>query len=408
MSRKWLEQEGPSWVKEGILTREQYQRLLERTPRKENRIQSWLPTLGSLLMGLGILSFVASNWDGIPPLGRLAILVLSMVAFYLTGGTLLQRGHPHLGAALAGLGVISFGAGMVLVGQTFQYVAHDVRLFILWGLAAWFVSRLFGHGFLSILVFVIWSLSQWISVLEMGAYSYVTAVLFTGLFGWEAAKREHGMFRWLWAVGTVAQAWLWIVTIETDWLWFLPLLMAFVTVSEWLPRPWRSPLRTISLGGAYLSVIALLFTYPGSDDWNGITLPSSSLYLSVTGGLFLLFLWALQRQQRLRDLDGWMLFIPYFYVSVWTSPPIHTLLTLTILFAFSLTLLIRGMASAERGKANLGIILFLFTTILAYIHAAWDFMPKSLFFLVGGVILFVLGGILQRTKQGRFRTGGEH
>lgn len=407
MSRKWLEREGPLWVEEGILTSEQYQRLLERTPRKENRLQSWLPTLGSLLVGLGILSFVASNWDGIPPLGRLAILVCAMVVFYSVGYVLHRSHRPHLGAALAGLGVITFGAGMVLIGQTYQYVAHDVRLFILWGLAAWFVSRLWGHGFLSILVFVTWSLSQWVSVFEMGSFSYVTAVLFVGLFGWDARKRTHPAFPWLWAIGVVGQAWLWVVATEIHWLWFLPLLMGLMITGEWLPSSWRSSMRTVALGGAFLSLVALLFSVPGGNDWNGITLPAPVHYLSITGGLFLLALWVLQQKRRWPDMDGWILFLPFFYVSALTSALIHTILTLSVLFAFSLVLLIRGSRNGERGKANLGMILFLVTTFLAYIHAAWNFMPKSLFFLVGGVILFVLGAILQRTKQSRLATGGK-
>ena len=57
------------------------------------------------------------------------------------------------------------------------------------------------------------------------------------------------------------------------------------------------------------------------------------------------------------------------------------------LFVFSLQLLWRGYAEEWRAKINWGTVLFLLSTLVAYGKLTWDFMDKSLFFILGGVLM---------------------
>ncbi|MDM5197662.1 GDYXXLXY domain-containing protein [Fictibacillus enclensis] len=62
-------------------------------------------------------------------------------------------------------------------------------------------------------------------------------------------------------------------------------------------------------------------------------------------------------------------------------------------------LLSEGYRTEQRYQINWGIILFLLVTFIAYINLAWSFMPKSLFFLIGGILLFALYFFLQKKKK---------
>ncbi|MMZ62533.1 hypothetical protein D1872_247470 [compost metagenome] len=72
---------------------------------------------------------------------------------------------------------------------------------------------------------------------------------------------------------------------------------------------------------------------------------------------------------------------------------------LLILFVFSGYLLWIGYREDWSNKVNAGTLLFLFSTFIGYIQVAWDFLPKSLFFLVGGLLLFALNAFLQRQRR---------
>ncbi|UUZ84479.1 DUF2157 domain-containing protein [Paenibacillus sp. P26] len=92
MSRKWVEKEGPGWVERGIVTRDQVDRILALYEDKKHAARL-LPVLGSILVGLGILSFIAANWQDIPRLVRLALIVVLMAGFYGSGERAVRSGE---------------------------------------------------------------------------------------------------------------------------------------------------------------------------------------------------------------------------------------------------------------------------------------------------------------------------
>ena len=118
MSRKFLETESPAWVADGLISAAQQQKLLARYP-PEAQALGLLPILGSLLVGLSGLSVVAANWQGLPAALRLALLLGSLLGSYGAGAYFLRRGNPDLGHGLIGLGLILFGASIILTSQLY-------------------------------------------------------------------------------------------------------------------------------------------------------------------------------------------------------------------------------------------------------------------------------------------------
>ncbi|UOQ72980.1 hypothetical protein [Hymenobacter cellulosilyticus] len=70
--------------------------------------------------------------------------------------------------------------------------------------------------------------------------------------------------------------------------------------------------------------------------------------------------------------------------------------TLVVLYAYSGTVLWRAHQENNPDRVTLGTVLFILTTMVAYFKLTWAFMDKSLFFLVGGVLLLGMSWYLRR------------
>ena len=90
-------------------------------------------TIGVVLVGAGIFSFVAANWQAMTQLLKISIILLSMLILYCAGWYLKEKTSLiKTGEALILLGAIVYGAGIFLVAQMFNIRANWPDGFILW------------------------------------------------------------------------------------------------------------------------------------------------------------------------------------------------------------------------------------------------------------------------------------
>ncbi len=89
--------------------------------------------VGSILIGAGILSFIASNWDEIGKLAKFLIVLILFMGCNLAG-YFLERNYPKTSKSLYYLGVLVFGAGIFLVGQMFHLGGDFQSAFYWWSL----------------------------------------------------------------------------------------------------------------------------------------------------------------------------------------------------------------------------------------------------------------------------------
>lgn len=91
--------------------------------------------LGSVLIGLGVISFVAANWAMIPPSVRAIGCTLLLVGCNVGGWKLwLGETHQRWGTVLLLVGAFLLGADIGLVAQWFQVGGDGGGLFLGWGL----------------------------------------------------------------------------------------------------------------------------------------------------------------------------------------------------------------------------------------------------------------------------------
>jgi uncharacterized membrane protein len=89
--------------------------------------------VGSLLIGIGILSFIASNWDEIGKTVKLLFILGLFISCNLAGYKM-EKNYPKTSKGLYYLGVLVFGAGIFLVEQMFHMGRSFQVAFLWWSL----------------------------------------------------------------------------------------------------------------------------------------------------------------------------------------------------------------------------------------------------------------------------------
>ncbi len=383
-----LEQEIDLWLKEGIIIPAQRDRILARYKLLKKaeekagpgKLITTISILGSILVGVGVILFIASNWSAIPKWGRLFIVFSSMLASYGFGFYFRYEAtnYPKVGASLILLGSFIFGAGIFLIAQIYHITVHYPNGPLLWGLFVLplaYLLRFKSLISLAILVLLVW-------------------------FGMEASLRISYSH-----------------TFES--IAMVPLLcMAGVTL--WgvglMHREWKS-LRIIS--SPYIFIGSLITFFSGfvlTFDIFRIGLVSD-VFLVFYPGIVILFLLAvILRSLPEKKEKGWIpetlglvilmaiviclsLFFPKASpVSMRGEGGLR--LFINILFALEIFgLIILGFIRRYPTYVNIGLLFFALDVVARYFDFFWQLLPRSLFFILGGLLLLFGGIILERKRR---------
>lgn len=87
----------------------------------------------AVLIGVGVFSLIASNWQSIAKTAKVFIILISIITSYGLGWFFKERlQEQRLGESLYLLGLLLYGAGIFLVAQIFNIRADWPDGFILW------------------------------------------------------------------------------------------------------------------------------------------------------------------------------------------------------------------------------------------------------------------------------------
>lgn len=159
--RRQLRQESEQWWDEGLIDAQLYGKLAERYEFEEIESQARgqfttvLISLGGILLGLGVITFVAANWTVWSREVKVILLMVTFLAINTIGFYLwrspAKNGLQKLGAALLLLGGLTLGANISLVSQMFHQTGELYQLCLVWGLAVWLMGLSLAMPALSIL-----------------------------------------------------------------------------------------------------------------------------------------------------------------------------------------------------------------------------------------------------------------
>lgn len=166
--RYQLKKEVEQWRSEGLINQDLFEELANRYQFtnlgkvSQNRFLAVITTLGFILLGLAVITFVAANWQA----WSKSLKVFTLLSFFLfvniTGFYLWQKRTENwksrLGQGLLLLGALSFGADIGLMSQIFHQTDAIHKLFLVWGfgvLAMAYGLQLTSLGILAIILIAI-------------------------------------------------------------------------------------------------------------------------------------------------------------------------------------------------------------------------------------------------------------
>jgi uncharacterized membrane protein len=399
VSKKFIKREGLKWVEKELISKEQYDSIVSLY-HNDRHGGGTLTLFGGILIGLGILSFIAANWSAIPSLLRFALILILLLAFYAVGERQFNRGNENLGISMIGMGLFSFGAGIFLIGQMFHLVAYHAGSFIVWGVTGALLTYLYRSRFLFLMSLIIFNAGQIYAMISFNSFSYASLIIMLATLGPYWWRYRSEWLSWIVAFSVLLQTTIMVVEENGQFLWFLLPAAALYAAGDWIKERHTSyPLQTLPLAVAFLFGAILIMTGE-SDELLRNSSPWDPLYYWLAISLlFVLSVWAKRLQQRTVTLLEWLLFIPYFLLGS-QGVEIYYLMAL---FLYSLYVLWRGYVEHSGNKINFGTLLFILTTLTAYGKLTWGFMDKSVFFLIGGLILLGLSWLLGRGKRLYFK-----
>ena len=199
-----LNRESEAWVAEGLVSAEQAAAIRRRYAggeKQRGRATEALAVIGAVAVGVGVIGFVAANWDGLSHPLRLLLLSLAIAGSYAAGFQLRDRTDtaPRVGEALYLVGVLAFGASLFLVGQMYNVQAHDPLALLLWAggaVATALVVRSRAIAAVAVLIFTAWVGFEFGLALDDAGDEFaafpVVAVLYGGaLYGFATAAQAR-------------------------------------------------------------------------------------------------------------------------------------------------------------------------------------------------------------------------
>lgn len=206
------------WVELGLLPVATAEALVRDLDSRGSRlgIAQILLMLAAIFLSAALLLLVSANWEAVPRIVRLGVVVALIWLCHVGGALLLKTGRDMLGAAALLLGTAAFGGGLALVGQMYHISGDAVSMFTVWFMAAALTSVLFRSGAIAVAAGLLTFALCW-SIVDTsdGAISGVTlltplalAVAMAGLAAW-SGQEKAGHFSFLlvlgWAVWLYSQ-----------------------------------------------------------------------------------------------------------------------------------------------------------------------------------------------------------
>jgi uncharacterized membrane protein len=176
--RRELQREAREWQTSELISAEQYQRLAEQyefatiETAARDRFIMILLGLGSILIGIGAITFVAANWQALSQTVKAGLLFIAMLVCDLSGFGLMNRVGPNdrwrrLGQALLLLGALLLGANLALMGQIVHTSSTRYELCATWSLGVLAMAYGLRLPFLGMLALLLLGIGYWSALWDM-------------------------------------------------------------------------------------------------------------------------------------------------------------------------------------------------------------------------------------------------
>jgi len=376
------------WLKDGTITSKQAQKMLVdsskyKKEQRSNKFIVTISTIGSILVGIGAILFIASNWQVIPDILKVLILIGSTFAAYFIGYLFCYQNKnlPKVGASLMFLGALLFGATILLIAQIYNINANSHLLVLIWLIGVLPMVYAFASlpiaGLSSLLFFV------WIGLLVFRNIDF---------------GRAYGDF------------------------FALPVLYIAAGITlfaagglHYFYKKFSGVARIYRLAGIKVILLSLfLLTFRlFSGNYDGFNIRENAIIssqfrvglviFSILAILLTVINWFFNKTEEISMIEhptnlALTVFVLIFFFFPSATTNIYVLLFNIIFVGLLVLMLYAGYRREDMRLINLGVFWLSAFIIFKYFDFFWKLLHRSLFFIIGGLIL-VLGGIALEKKR---------
>jgi uncharacterized membrane protein len=373
--RRFLSDESQKWVEQGIVSSEQRDGIMSCYFVARN-LPTVVLSLGVAMIGIGVLLFIAANWQGIPAWCKIFLIVGLYIASVASAYLMETKGRRIASDLLMFLSGFLLLGGLALIGQIFHMAGGIDNLLGVWLLV-------YAPTFL-----VVRNLSVYI-LYEIVAIVYMNIIFegYSDVFSYSYGDKYHIQFSPgpLWAHAVTA-------------------LLAGVAWRLWnegrktARALFDSKIKYFFVGDSTRRIFLSNFMLVNWFTWMCVINSTGSSALPYVFGVLAIgvVISVMARRLDARDLD-WqgLLFVGAAGMSltfsfVWDNYSSKHLTVAAIVSSLALgAYLIYRIIKRRRGG---GFAAFLFCALLVrwYIDLFFSFMSRSLFFIGGGVLLLLV------------------
>jgi len=312
--------------------------------RKHFSIMATSLSVGAVLVGIGFLTFIASNWSAMSSLTKYLIILFGVIGFYVSGWKL-ENAFPKTSRSLYYLGGFLYGAGIILIGQTFHLGGQTYQALLAWAIGilplAYYLRDKAILAFVIVLLFI-----NSMQVYMSGSFPIVVLIAIPLIY--IIIHYTMNKSNTLFILNTL-------------------LLVQFLHTQLW------------NVGASTLTVVVIMFLL-------GLTLFLRPIngYKSITkiSGLLI------------HGAYGIALTIPEIWEYAF-STDVSSIVA--IIFAICYGVFIFWLINSRNVVA---IIILCGIIFRFYVDISYDFLPKSLFFIIGGVLLILFGFWFEKNRKG--------
>jgi len=351
-----LEEQLQRWTDAGIIDAQAASRIREHEAAREAPGVRWPVILaivfGALMVGAGVLLFVAAHWDELSSTRRFLLLLGMIAGFHIAAGVFMPRMRA-LGIALHAIGTIALGGGIFLAAEIFNLEEHWPSGILLWAIGAvltWVLLRDWPQATISALLIPAWIASEWIDRTSHYLKTDRIVLQFLAMLAITYLSARHGDEQ-----SAFRRALVWIGGIA-----LLPSCIALAVIGH----------------GFEYSRVAM-------------PLPINALGVSLALGLPLLVALLLRGKAAIWNAGYalWVFILPHLDGSkVGQNVALHGVCALG-----ACGLVYWGLEERRRERINLGVAGFAITLIMFYFSEVMGKLGRSAS-LVGFGLLFLIGG----------------
>lgn len=429
-----LKREMPKWVDAGLVAPDKAPLILEQVAAGSSRhsLASMFAILGAVLLGVGVITFFAANWQVMPKLLKLSVLFGTMWAAFAAAGWAKVREHGWLSESMLLLGVLLFGANIMLVAQIYHIDAHYPDGVMVWSLGGLLVAWLLRSPAAfaaALLLTVLWSGMESI---DFSRLHWPFLIVFAGFVvlaireGWVRFAHLLMVALLLWSAFAYAH---FVSDYRTAGVVYLTQIFFLVYLGLFIAglhlelshrfSDWAETMRQYAAVAGLASLWALTFpdllaakhfiagqgsVRPAADtQWLGVTLAILAVVASLA-------IWHRGRTQQLGVREGWhiwgdgilLLILGCLVVNLFLPGSYGSQMAIAfnaVFFLAALWLVYAGMHLDSRHLVNLGFMFFALGVLSRYFDFFWEMLDRSLFFMAGGLLLMAVAAILDRKRR---------